>query len=137
MILIKGNKFLEISYDSYTKYKIPPNKSKVVHLKCVTMDKLCKENITIEIFSNRYILKENKNLKINLNIEVNNDKVEEDLNIKLNYNEMVIFYNKEHKEILVSLLENELKGYNPEQIVEILRKNNWNKEKCMKNVLGK
>ena len=95
------------------------------------------ENITIEIFSNRYILKENKNLKINLNIEVNNDKVEEDLNIKLNYNEMVIFYNKEHKEILVSLLENELKGYNPEQIVEILRKNNWNKEKCMKNVLGK
>ena len=47
---------------------------------------------------------------------------------------MVIFYNKEHKEILVSLLENELKGYNPEQIVEILRKNNWNKEKCMKNV---
>ena len=37
------------------------------------MDNLCKKNITMEIYSNRYLLKENKNNIINLNIEINED----------------------------------------------------------------
>ena len=37
------------------------------------MDNLCKKNITMEIYINRYLLKENKNNIINLNIEINED----------------------------------------------------------------
>ena len=134
MFLIKGNKYLNISYDIFLKYKIPPNQTYILKFKCLTQDKLCKENITIEIFSNRYILKENKNSKIILNIEINNDTSEEDLNLNLNYNEMIILYNKEHKKLLLSLMENELKGYNIEEIVEVLVKYNWNKEKFLKDL---
>ena len=86
----------------------------------------------MEIYSNRYLLKENKNNTINLNIEVNEDKEEEELNLKLLYNHMVISYNKEHKKILVSLIENELKDYDAEEIVDLLIKYDWNKEKFLK-----
>ena len=134
MFLVKGNKFLDISYDIYSKYKIPPNQTYVLKFKCLTKDIFCKENITIEIFSNRYILKDNKNTKIFLNIEINEDKSEEELNLNLNYNEMIILYNKEHKKILKSLLENELKGYEAEEIIELLVKYNWNKEKFLKSM---
>ena len=47
---------------------------------------------------------------------------------------MIILYNKEHKKILKSLLENELKGYQAEEIIELLVKYNWNKEKFLKSM---
>ena len=47
---------------------------------------------------------------------------------------MVISYNKEHKKILVSLIENELKDYDAEEIVDLLIKYDWNKEKFLKNL---
>ncbi len=133
IILIRGNKYLNISYDLNGKFKIPAEQCYILKLKCLTPKNLCKENITLEIYSNRYILKENKNNKIYLNIEVNEDKEEENLNLKLLYNEMAILYNKEHKKIIVSLIENELKEFNIDNVVEILIKYNWNKEKCLKN----
>ena len=133
LFLIKGNKLLDISYDTLNKYQVLPHKSSIVNLKCISPKVLCKENIIIELFSNKFILKENKSLKINLNIEVNDDKEEENLNNKLNYSDKIIFYNKEHKNIVVSLLENELKGLNAEDFIDTLIKYNWNKEKFLKN----
>jgi hypothetical protein len=47
---------------------------------------------------------------------------------------MVILYNKEHKQILVSLLENELAGNNIEDVLEVLLQYNWNKEEVLKYV---
>ena len=94
---------------------------------------MCKETVSLELYSSRYVLKDNKNLKIVLNIDVNEDKAEEELNYKLFYNEMVILYNKEHKKILVNLIENEMKKYNPEEFVDVLIKYNWNKDKFLKN----
>ena len=47
---------------------------------------------------------------------------------------MVIFYNKEHKKILDSLLENELKENNPINIMLKLKKNDWDKEKTIKEI---
>ena len=92
------------------------------------------KQINIEIYSSKYALKQNDNLKIDINIEINEDKDEEQLNYKLCYNEMVILYNKEHKQIMVSLLENELKEYkyNSDDIIDILLKYKWNKEKVLK-----
>ena len=133
IILVKGNKFLNISYDLKRKFKIPAEQCYILKLKCLTPKNLCKENITMEIYSNRYILKENKNNKISINIEVNEDEEEENMNLKLFYNEMAILYNKEHKKIIVDLVENELKGCDVDKIVETLFKYNWNKEKCLKN----
>ena len=77
-------------------------------------------------------MKDSQNLKINFNIEINEDTEEENLNMKLCFNEMAIIYNKEHKKILVYLLENELKGYQVEEIIDLVINFKWNKEKIIK-----
>ena len=132
IILVKGNKYINISYDCSSNFKIKPNSFYILKFKCITPKKICKENIIFEIFSNNYILKDSQNLKINFNIEINEDTEEENLNMKLCFNEMAIIYNKEHKKILVYLLENELKGYQVEEIIDLVINFKWNKEKIIK-----
>jgi len=134
IVLIKQNKIINISYNSNSYFKISPNSSYVLTLKCITPDVLCKEDMIAEIFSNKYVLKPNENLRINFSIEINEDDEEEDLNIKLCFNEMAILYNKEHKQIMVSLLENELAGNNIDDVIEVLLQYNWNKEEVLKYV---
>jgi hypothetical protein len=134
IVLIKQNKLINISYNSNSYFQISPNSSYILTLKCITPDVLCKEDIIAEIFSNKFILKHNENLRINFSIEINEDNEEEDLNLKLCFNEMAILYNKEHKQIMVSLLENELAGNNIEDVLEVLLQYNWNKEEVLKYV---
>ena len=134
IVLIKQNKIINISYNSNSYFQISPNSSYILTLKCITPDVLCKEDIIAEIFSNKFILKHNENLRINFSIEINEDNEEEDLNLKLCFNEMAILYNKEHKRIMVSMLENELAGNNIEDVIEVLLQYNWNKEEVLKYV---
>ena len=134
IVLIKQNKLINISYNSNSYFQISPNSSYILTLKCITPDVLCKEDIIAEIFSNKFVLKHNENLRINFSIEINEDNEEEDLNLKLCFNEMAILYNKEHKQIMVSLLENELAGNNIEDVLEVLLQYNWNKEEVLKYV---
>ena len=132
IILVKGNKYINISYDYSSNFKIKPNSFYILKFKCIIPKKKCKENIIFEIYSNNYILKDSPNLKINFNIEMNEDAEEENLNMQLCFNEMAIIYNKEHKKILVYLLENELKGYQVEEIIDLVINFKWNKEKIIK-----
>ena len=134
IIIIKGNKYINISYDCGSKFKILPNSFYILKIKCITPNKICKENINLEVYSARFDLKENSNLRINFNIEINEDMEEESLNFKLCFNEMAILYNKEHKQILVSLIENELKGYDVDDIIELIIDYNWDKNKLLKYI---
>ena len=134
IVLIKQNKIINISYNSNSYFQISPNSSYILTLKCITPDVLCKEDIIAQIYSNKFILKHNENLRINFSIEINEDNEEEDLNLKLCFNEMAILYNKEHKKIMVSMLENELAGNNIEDVLEVLLQYNWNKEEVLKYV---
>ena len=91
----------------------------------------------MELYSTTKNLKQNENLKINVNMEINEDQEEESLNDKLLNDDKVILYNKEHKEIILSLLENEFKGHNPTTIIKNLIKCNWNRDKCIKEIKSK
>ena len=131
IILVKGNKYINISYDCSSIFKIKENSFYILKLKCITPKQLCKENINLEIYSNNYVLKESPNLKINFNLEINEDNEEENLNSKLCFDEMAILYNKQHKKILISLLENQLKGYKVDEIIDLVINYKWNKEKLI------
>ena len=50
---------------------------------------------------------------------------------------MIISYNKEHKEMLISLLENELVGKKAIDLIEKLVNNNWDKEKLIEEYNSK
>ena len=94
IILVKGNKLINISYDCSSIFKILPNSFYVLKLKCITPKIICAENINFELYSTNFVLKENTIVKINCNIEINEDMEEENLNFKLCYNEMAFLYNK-------------------------------------------
>ena len=123
ILLITGNKLINIAYDEAQTFSILPKSNFILKLFCQTPSKLCSENINIELYSTTINLKQNDNLKIKVNIEINEDQEEESLNDKLLNDDKVILYNKEHKEIIIlSLLENECKGYNPTNIIDNLIK---------------
>ena len=132
IILVKGNKLINITYDSSNKFTINPYKFYILKLKCLTPNKLIKENINLELYSNSYNLKDDKKPIINFSIEINEDKDEENMNFKLFFNEMGILYNKEHKKLMISLLENEMKGYKVDDVIDLIIHYNWDKEKLLK-----
>ena len=134
LIIVKGNKLIKISYHENEAFNILPRSHHIIKFKCITPPKLCTEKVSMYLFSSTIDIKSNNNLKININIEINEDQDEEKLNNKLLNNDMVIFYNKEHKKILDSLLENELKENNPINIMLKLKKNDWDKEKTIKEI---
>ena len=134
IILVKGNKLINITYDCTSNFKILPNTFYILKLKCITPKIKCSENINFELYSNNFVFKENTNVKINCNIEINEDMEEENLNFKLCYNEMAILFNKEHKKLLTSLIENELKGYDVDDIIELIISFNWDKEQLLKYI---
>lgn len=137
ILLITGNKLINIIYDEKQNFNILPKSNYILKLLCQTPSKFCCENINMELYSSTINLKPNNKLKINTKIEINEDQEEETLNEKLLNDDKVILYNKEHKKIISSLLENEFKGYNPINVIENLIKCNWNRDKCIKEVKSK
>jgi len=137
ILLITGNKLINISYDEMQTFNILPKSNYILNIFCQTPSTLCSENINMELYSTTINIKSNNSLKINVNIEINEDKEEESLNDNLLNDDKVILYNKEHKEIILSLLENECKGYNPTNIIDNLIKYNWNRDKCIQKMKSK
>ena len=135
MMIIKGNKLINLSYNESQIFKILPKSFYIIKLVCETPSKLCTENISLELYSAKKSFKIINNKKINICIEINEDQNEEKLNNNdlINNNENIICYNKEHKEILLSLLENHLNGQNPIEVINELIKYNWDKEKMLEN----
>ncbi len=101
---------------------------------CTTPSKTCKELISLEIYSSNFSLKKSNYTKIDLLIEVNEDQSEEDMNQKLNNNENLIYYTKEHKRILIGILDANISKRRPEQILEMLINNSWNANKVMEKL---
>ena len=139
LILIKGNKYINLSYKENDEFNILPKTHHIINLLCETPNKLCSEKISLEIYSTKIHFKTKSNLKIDINIEVNEDDDEEKLNNNklINNNKMIICYNKEHKEMLISLLENELVGKKAIDLIEKLVNNNWDKEKLIEEYNSK
>ena len=137
ILLITGNKLINIAYDEAQIFNILPKSNFILKLFCQTPSELCSEIINMELYSTTKNLKQNDNLKIIVNIKINEDQEEESLNDKLLNDDKVILYNKEHKEIILSLLENEFKGHNPTNVIKNLIKCNWNRDKCIEEMKSK
>ena len=136
-IIPKDNKFVQI-YNDNKKFSIGPNLAFTLKMKCISGDKLGKEKITFYGFSEDLSFKNPENLKFNLEFEINNDEEEEKMNKKLEYNENVIIYNKEHKQIALEILES-IGDFNRAKehinnVFNILIQSKWNKEKSINRI---
>lgn len=132
-IIPKDNTLVQIYNEN--KFVLGPNTSKIVKMKCITGSNLGKENIIFYGFSQDLIFKNPEKVKFSLDFEVNNDEEEEKLNKKLEYNENVIMYNKEHKKLALEILEsiyddNRTNGH-LNKVFNILIENDWDKNKSI------
>lgn len=136
-IIPKDNKLIQI-YNNNKIFSIGPNLAYTLKMKCISGDKLGKENITLYGFSDVLNFKNPENLKFNLVFEVNNDEEEEKMNEKLEFNENVILYDKQHKQIALNILENigdtNKSKTHINKVFNILLTNKWDKEKSINKI---
>ena len=136
-IIPKDNKLVQI-YNENKKFTIGPNLAFTLKMKCIAGDTLGKEKITFYGFSEDLSFKNPEILKFNLEFEINKDEEEEKMNKKLEYNENVILYNKEHKKLALEILES-LGDFNRTKehinsVFNILIQSKWNKEKSINRI---
>ena len=136
-IIPKDNKLVQI-YNDVKNFSIGPSLSYTLKMKCIAGEKLGKENICFYGFSTILNFKNPEKLKFNLEFEVNKDEEEEKMNEKLGYNENVILYTKEHKQIALNILDtigdsNRTKEH-INKVFNILISNNYNKEKSINKI---
>ena len=137
-IIPKDNKLVQIYYDNYKKLNINPNSNIIIKMKCISGEKLGKEVVNFYGFSEHLDFKNKKELNFSIYFEINDDIEEENFNKNLEYNENVILYTKEHKEMALKILDN-IGDYNRSkehinQVFNILIKFNWNQEKAIKQI---
>ena len=136
-IIPKDNKLVQI-YNENKKFTIGPNLAFTLKMKCIAGDTLGKEKITFYGFSEDLSFKNPEILKFNLEFEINKDEEEEKMNKKLEYNENVILYNKEHKKLALEILES-LGDFNRTKehinsVFNISIQSKWNKEKSINRI---
>ena len=137
-IIPKDNKLVQIYYEANNRFSLGPNSNFTVKMKCITGKKLGTEKINFYAFSEELKFKNQSELNFSIEFEINDDEEEEKMNKKLEYNENVIVYNKEHKNIALSILEsigdkNRNKTH-IDQVFNILMKSNWNKDKAINQI---
>ena len=137
-IIPKDNKLVQIYYEANNRFSLGPNSNFTVKMKCITGKKLGTEKINFYAFSEELKFKNQSELNFSIEFEINDDEEEEKMNKKLEYNENVIVYNKEHKNIALNILEsigdkNRNKTH-IDQVFNILMKSNWNKDKAINQI---
>ena len=133
-IIPKDNKLVQ-TYTENKKFSIGPNSPFTYKMKCIAGEKLGKESIYFYGFSETLNFKYPEKVKFNLVFEINNDDEEEKMNEKLGYNEHVILYDQEHKQMALNILEsigdsNRTKEH-INTVFNILIKNKYDKEKSI------
>ena len=123
---------------SNDKFVLGPNSNKTLKMKCITGNILGKEKINFYGFSEELCFKDQKCVNFSLEFEINEDKEEENMNRKLGYNENVIMYNKQHKQLALEILENigdkNMSKKHINKVFNILIENDWNKNQSINNI---
>lgn len=138
IILIKNNKLININYKVDKSFTIKPDDEHKIKLLCRTPAVKCKEKINIEIYSSELKIRMSSRLSFDLEIEINNDKEDEGLNRELNNDKYAIFHTKEHKKIILNLVNsNEFWTYDLKKVCQVLKDNKWDTKKAVDILNGR
>jgi hypothetical protein len=138
IILIKNNKLININYKVDKAFTIKPDDEHKIKLLCRTPAVKCKEKINIEIYSSELKIRMSSRLGFDLEIEINNDKEDEGLNRELNNDKYAIFHSKEHKKIILNLVNsNEFWTYDLKKVCQVLKDNKWDTKKAIDILNGR
>ena len=131
IIISRNYSIVNIIYDVKDKFIIPPKNFINKKLLCQSYDKTGREIINVEIYSNKIKIRENANVKENMEITISNDEENKDLNKKFIFYPKIQLLNKLRKKMLLYILENHFVEKSVTKIYESLKNNKWDLDKAL------
>ena len=135
IVLIKNNKLININYEVDNIFSIKPHDEYELKLLCRTSTSYSKEKINIEIYSAELKIRMSSRLNFDLEIEINEDKQDDELNKKLNNDKYAILHTKQHKDIILCMIYFKDKWKNDlKKLCQVLRDNKWDTKKSIEDL---
>ena len=131
IIISRNYSIVNIIYDVKDKFIIQPKNFINKKLLCQSYDKTGREVINVEIYSNKIKIRENANVKENMEITISNDEENKDLNKKFIFYPKIQLLNKLRKKMLLYILENHFVEKSVTKIYESLKNNKWDLDKAL------
>ena len=125
IIITRNYSIVNITYDLKDKFIIPPKNFIKKNLLCQSYDKIGRENISMEIYSNKIKIREGSFIRENIEIVVSEDEENKELNKKFTFYPKIQLLNKLRKKMLLYIIENHFVEKNVTQIYESLMNNKW------------
>ena len=125
IIITRNYSIVNITFDLKDKFIIQPKNFIKKNLLCQSYDKIGRENIVMEIYSNKIKIRESAFVRENIEIVVSDDEENKELNKKFNFFPKIQLLNKLRKKMLLYIIENHFVEKNVTQIYESLMNNKW------------
>ena len=125
IIITRNYSIVNITYDLKDKFIIQPKNFIKKNLLCQSYDKIGRENVVMEIYSNKIKIRESAFVRENIEIVVSDDEENKELNKKFNFFPKIQLLNKLRKKMLLYIIENHFVEKNVTQIYESLMNNKW------------
>ena len=125
IIISRNFSIVNITYDIKDKFIIQPKNFINKKLLCQSYNKKGREIINVEIYSNKIKIRENKNIRENIEIVISDDEENKELNKKFIFFPKIQLLNKLRKKMLLYILDNHFVEKSVTQIYESLKNNKW------------
>lgn len=135
-LFIRNYKYLNFYFEFGNEMKILPKNSIGLNVLCQSKYVLGQENVVIELYSQKYSIKDlNKKACVHLIIDVNSDAGDMELTDLFYSYEKIQMLKKEYKEMILYIMKEGLSNKAPLEIYDSLRRNNWNMEVAMNELI--
>ena len=136
IVLVKNNKLININYEVDNIFTIKPHDEYELKLLCRTCTSYSKEKINIEIYSAELKIRMSSRLNFDLEIEIKEDKEDDELNQKLNNDKYAIFHTKQHKDVILCMIYfKEDWKHDLKKLCQVLRDNKWDTKKSIEDLI--
>lgn len=133
-LLVRNFKKIKITYDENFKFTVKARSSISINLIVTSRYALCKEEIEIEIYSNKLKIKKTPKRICTIIVEVNEDMDEDKLNkIFFGYDKITML-SKKKKELILRIMNDQLSSKAPLEIYDILKEKNWDIDKAIEKL---
>ena len=134
IIIARNYSIVNITYDLKDKFIIKPKNFIKKNLLCQSYDKIGRENVVMEIYSNKIKIRESAFVRENIEIVVSDDEENKELNKKFTFFPKIQLLNKLRKKMLLYIIENHFVEKNVTQIYESLMNNKWDLDAALKQL---
>ena len=133
-IILRNYSIVNMIYDTKDKFFIGPKNFIKKNLICQSKDKMGRETIMMEIYSNKIKIRENESIREFIEVVISDDEENKELNKKFTFHPKIQLLNKLRKKMLLYILDNHFVEKNVTQIYESLMNNKWDLDAALNHL---